>query len=445
MAVPKDLCRYLSTSRSCFKGIFANVWHTLSDEMNFTFTVKRAYMWGAVTNGTWNGMVGMLKNETADIAAADLTITKERSTVVDFLPSLMEVTEGLYMKNPGDGFSTVSYVGSFTWLSWILLLTWMTFIPLALVGLSRAKFDRKESLYSLFESYVFVVSSMLNLGYVLKSDKIQNRIALASVVIGGMLIFYHWEAELTSHLAFKITDLPFNNLHELSQDSKFKFIVAKGPVHLDYFKNSDDPLRKRVWQEKLEPYADQLPSLADIPKMIQKDAYTVAYYESTMNLIPAYINCDIVDIRPPIRKTRLAFATRENFPFFHEFKHHINKLKQVGLVQKYINSYKMEDQICKDYSGEPVTIQQCFSAFQILAAGMTVALLGFVTERFVPLYLVKGYYTSDKALARKMANRKQKCTRKLYSKKDEISSLKKKVHRLKKKYANVITSRHSAT
>ena len=221
--------------------------------------------------------------------------------------------------------------------------------------------------------------------------------------------------------------------------------MAKGSVHLDYFKNSDDPLRKRVWQEKLEPYADQLPSLADIPKMIQKDAYTVAYYESTMNLIPAYINCDIVDIRPPIRKTRLAFATRENFPFFHEFKHHINKLKQVGLVQKYINSYKMEDQICKDYSGEPVTIQQCFSAFQILAAGMTVALLGFVMERFVPLNLVKGYYTSDKALARKMASRKQKYTRKLYSKKDEISSLKKKVHRHKKKYANVISSRHSAT
>ena len=75
-------------------------------------------------------------------------------------------------------------------------------------------------------------------------------------------------------------------------------------------------------------------------------------------------------------------------------------MKQVGLVQKYINSYKIEDQVCKDYSGEPVTIQQCCSAFQILAAGMTVALLGFVIERSIPLNLVKGYYTSDKALAR---------------------------------------------
>ena len=46
-------------SKDCFKGIFANVFHALSDQMNFTFTIKRAYMWGSFTNGTWNGMVGL--------------------------------------------------------------------------------------------------------------------------------------------------------------------------------------------------------------------------------------------------------------------------------------------------------------------------------------------------------------------------------------------------
>ena len=98
------------TSKDCFKGIFANVFYALAERMNFTFSIKRTYMWGSVTNGTWNGMVGMLKDELADLVAADLTITNERSTVVDFLPALMDITEEMYMQNPGDSFSTVSHL-----------------------------------------------------------------------------------------------------------------------------------------------------------------------------------------------------------------------------------------------------------------------------------------------------------------------------------------------
>ena len=40
----------------------------------------------------------------------------------------------------------------------------------------------------------------------------------------------------------------------------------------------------------------------------------------------------------------------------------------------------MEAQVCKDHSGGPVTIQQCYTAFQILAAGMILSFLGFILE-----------------------------------------------------------------
>ena len=95
--------------------------------MNFTYTIKRAYKWGSLSNGSLNGMVGMLKNDIVDVAAADLTVSSERSEVVNFLPGLMEVTEELYMKNPGDTFTFVSYIGSFTDLSWLAIASWMIF------------------------------------------------------------------------------------------------------------------------------------------------------------------------------------------------------------------------------------------------------------------------------------------------------------------------------
>ena len=43
----------------------------------------------------------------------------------------------------------------------------------------------------------------------------------------------------------------------------------------------------------------------------------------------------------------------------------------------------MEAQVCEDYSGGPVTIQQSYTAFHILAAGMFIAFLGFILEMFL--------------------------------------------------------------
>ena len=371
------------TSKDCFKGIFANVFHALSDQMNFTFTIKRAYMWGSFTNGTWNGMVGMLKDGIADIAAADLTITNERSTVVDFLPSLMEITEELYMKNPGDAFSTGSYIGAFTQTSWTAIALWIIVTPLLLQGILMISTYRNQDGLGIFNCYLFVTSSVVNLTYKLKSDKLEHRIAFISLLIGGMLIYYYWEAELTSHLASRRIDFPFSNLLEFSKNSKFNFIVAKGTIHLDYFKNSEDSVRSKIWREKLEPYFDQLPLFEELPERILADPHAVAYTESIIKMTKAYITCKIVDIKPPIRKTHLAFATQKNSPYFQAFKHHINKLKEAGVVQKYIKSHQMEAQICKDFSGGPITIQQCYTAFQILAAGASIAILGFILEMFL--------------------------------------------------------------
>ena len=368
------------TSKNCFKGIFANVFHALADQMNFTFTIKRAYMWGSVTNGTWNGMVGMLNDKQADIAATDLTITNERSTVVDFLPSLMEITEELYMKNPGDAFSSVAYIGSFTKGSWSAILILSMSIPIILAVIVRNVKRKNSEDYTLLQCFILVAASMVNLTYELKPRTIRNRVAFISVVVGGMLIYYHWEAELTAHLAFKKTNFPFNNLKEFSENSKFKFVVSKGTVFVDFFRYSDDPVRRKIWQDKLEPFIDQMPMLEEIKDLIIDDPYTVTYADSTLRMTEEYITCKIIDIKPPIRKTQLAFALQKSSPFYQAFNHHINNLKQVGLMQKYIKSHRMEAQVCKDHSGGPVTIQQCYTAFKILAVGMLFSFLGFILE-----------------------------------------------------------------
>ena len=87
---------------------------------NFPSTLSLHSTWNlnkgfqSLEKNTWSTPRSMDGLDIVDVAAADLTVSSERSEVVEFLPGLMEVTEELYMKNPGDTFTFVSYIGSFT-------------------------------------------------------------------------------------------------------------------------------------------------------------------------------------------------------------------------------------------------------------------------------------------------------------------------------------------
>ena len=48
-------------SKDCFKGIDRDVWHILSEKMNFTYTVQKEDVYGSFINGSWKGMIGINK------------------------------------------------------------------------------------------------------------------------------------------------------------------------------------------------------------------------------------------------------------------------------------------------------------------------------------------------------------------------------------------------
>ena len=46
------------TSNNCFKGMYADLWHGLSKQMNFTYEIKKETVWGVLENGFWKGIIG---------------------------------------------------------------------------------------------------------------------------------------------------------------------------------------------------------------------------------------------------------------------------------------------------------------------------------------------------------------------------------------------------
>ena len=81
--------------------------------------------------------------------------------------------------------------------------------------------DEYADHYRLGGCYIFLTKTLIMLGNPVMPSKSSNRIAFATVLIGGIVLYYYWEAMLISYLAVRKIELPLRTLEDL-QKSNFK-------------------------------------------------------------------------------------------------------------------------------------------------------------------------------------------------------------------------------
>ena len=101
------------------------------------------------------------------------------------------------------------------------------------------------------------------------------------IMIGGILIYYLWEAMLVSYLSTKVVVLPFNNIRELLDNTNFRIGVTPGTSHVDYFKYSTNPILQKAFKERIEPYLDEYADATNKRLQVElplKDRSVAFYY-----------------------------------------------------------------------------------------------------------------------------------------------------------------------
>ena len=71
----------------------------------------------------------MLIDDEIDIAAADFTVTSDRSAVVDFLPVLIESFIQVFVANPEGRRNWMAFVEPVTWEAWLGILAFLVLSP----------------------------------------------------------------------------------------------------------------------------------------------------------------------------------------------------------------------------------------------------------------------------------------------------------------------------
>ena len=90
--------------------------------------------------------------------------------------------------------------------------------------------DPYKSDFTLPQSFCFVAGAMtIARGWSVTPRQVQNRILFFSIMLGGSLVYWHWEAMIISFLAVRTTVLPFKNIEELVGKTKFKVRCLRMP------------------------------------------------------------------------------------------------------------------------------------------------------------------------------------------------------------------------
>ncbi|XP_069995836.1 glutamate receptor ionotropic, kainate glr-3-like [Penaeus vannamei] len=285
-------------------GPMANLLHALSSALGFSYTLVRPPdgAWGIPTEaGDWNGMIGMVKRNEADLALGPFGLTYSRSRVVDFSSPILIDYYRILTKRPRSepnpkGFLTpfrlvlqeerkmfelhyfltaeevvyivkfLKYVGKIKWHVWIGLVLSVGVIGAVLFGVRKAAHTffggeemhaSKNAIFGLVCSYshMYGLSRGVSLtgkthelwcvpAYTWLSRSWSGRVVVGMWSLAALIVARSYSSALTSMLAVRTVPVKYNYLRQVIGDPDIHLIFEKATALVEHMSTVQEGVYK---------------------------------------------------------------------------------------------------------------------------------------------------------------------------------------------------------
>ncbi len=193
-------------------GAMPDMLSALQDKLNFTRQLRAApdQDYGSLNpDGTWTGIVSMLKDGVIDVSTAGLTITAERSEVVDFTLGHIADSATVIIRNPslhgGDrkALTFVAYAMVFPISVWMLILATMTLFCLCYLALKPKGTLKWRWALNCLEGYALACLMLVQLaieGSSLLWKSVAGKVLFCSLAYFGIVIYALYTSDLTAFI-----------------------------------------------------------------------------------------------------------------------------------------------------------------------------------------------------------------------------------------------------
>ncbi|KAL1455588.1 hypothetical protein WDU94_009672, partial [Cyamophila willieti] len=226
----------------------------IAQEYNFTYELKlepdnKIGNWNPVT-GKWDGLVGNLQEQKADLAICDLTITSERRNAVDFtMPFMTLGISILYRKPPKETPDLFSFLEPLSFDVWVYMATAYLGVSLLLFFLARctpyewesqhpcdSEPEELENVLNLVNCLWFSLGSVLAQGCDILPKAVSTRLVAGMWWFFTLIMISSYTANLAAFLTTTRMNPPIKNVEELAKDGGIKYGCLEMGSTRNFFK-----------------------------------------------------------------------------------------------------------------------------------------------------------------------------------------------------------------
>ncbi|XP_046746480.1 probable glutamate receptor isoform X4 [Diprion similis] len=301
-------------------GLFGRILEILQEKMNCTFEYIACDSWGSISpNGTWNGMIALLNERKADLAASELVITTSRTQIVDFTIPIVSSRFRTYIQRPSFAFvKWRGYTAPFSTNIWMtagsliilssIIIVWMEYAESCLnhhKNLNNSRFT--ETILSVFGAFC-------GQGIMPSSMTTARTIHLA-IHLTAVILLAAYSGALVSFLAVQMFTMPFTTMEGLLEDGTYRFGVVSKSAEYNLFSNTSDLVLRALFEERMESDG-QLPRnyLEGLQRVCEQNKYGFMITDTMVEALENRVDC-IIEALETMLQTSLAMAVAKNSPY----------------------------------------------------------------------------------------------------------------------------------
>ncbi|XP_029830832.2 glutamate receptor ionotropic, kainate 2 [Ixodes scapularis] len=335
-----------------FEGFCVSLLDKLAEVLHFDYKlqlVKPEKFGYEVSPGRWTGLIGELVEGKVDMAAAPLTMTSKRSTVVEFTVPFMTLGIGL-MASRQDETLVHSFLSPFSAATWCYLVLSLlaAMALLTLIGrLSPFEWDqvsetRVDSEYTLGNAFWFLFSGFTFQRVTITPRAPSTVVAFISWWIFSLIVMVAY-ASVLGEFIIRYRDRPtLNSVDDLLKQKDIKYGTYRRGSTQSFFQKSTFPKYMELWQG-MQSQGDE--------------AFVDNYYEGIERVIGGnyamflespvleYLEnryCEIEQVGDIMGSGGYALALPKGSPYQSELSAAITRLKFDGTLQ-LLRQYWWED------------------------------------------------------------------------------------------------------
>uniref|UniRef100_T1IJ46 Glutamate receptor ionotropic, kainate 2 n=1 Tax=Strigamia maritima TaxID=126957 RepID=T1IJ46_STRMM len=323
-----------------------NEMEKLYPKLNFTVRPVLDGKYGDNTTGKWNGMVGELIQRKADLAIADLAITRQRQAAVDFTIPFMHLGIGiLYKKSPKMELALFSFLNPFSEDVWIFMATAVLGVSLVLFFLSRVspyEWDNPhpcdsdpeelENQFNLMNSMWFVIGSLMQQGCDFLPKAVSTRTVASVWWFFNLIIVATYTATLAAFLTAGRTTADITTAASLPAQTKVKYGCVRGGATFNFFYNSKNPIYRAMIlnMESADPSVYVNNNDEGIQRVLLGDY--AFFMENVFIQYQVERKCNLVSVGSPLDSKGYGIALPKGSPYFRIMNQAVLKLQDKAIL-----------------------------------------------------------------------------------------------------------------